>query len=529
MSLLNFSGVAFHYSGSEPLFENVTFSVNPGDRIAIVGPNGSGKSTLLNLLAGSLEPTHGKIVRRKGLSIVVAGQELNLERGESLFNFVFQAYPQAAELRRRMELLEQRLTTSQAATEYAATIADFQQSNGLAIEASTLRALRALGFSSAEDGLPLCRLSGGQRTRASLARAILEQGELLLLDEPTNHLDLGGRDWLEQQLQLRQGASIVVSHDRALLRSFSQCVLDIERGKVRVFPGSYDCYRERRFQLERRTWAEYHAFERRKTAGEEAAVRQAQLAIRVAKTPRGIRGGKDHYARKAAKVARTARILRERGTHGTKVRKPWEEQTIPPLLFDQIERGSDTALMVRELSKSYGSKCLFTALDFQVQRGDRVAIQGPNGAGKSTLLRILAGQERADSGTVTFGAKVRLGWFAQDLEHLNPDQTALEICGTGTIARSLLACLRIRPDRINHPVRELSAGERTKTALARLLLSKANVLLLDEPTNHLEVEAQEALEQALATYPGSIVVASHDRAFLAALGDNLKSVVLGGI
>jgi ATP-binding cassette subfamily F protein 3 len=528
MSLLNFSGVAFHYSCSDTLFENVTFSVDRADRIAIVGPNGSGKSTLLNLLAGSLEPTRGEIVRRKGVAIVVAGELLAAEGGESLFDFVFQAHPQAAELRRRTRFLEQRLATSEAATEYATTIADYQKANGPAIEASTLRALRALGFSSAEDGLPLCRLSGGQRTRASLARALLAEGDLLLLDEPTNHLDLSGREWLEQQLQLRQGACIVVSHDRVLLRSFSRCILDIERGKVRVFPGSYDSYRERRFLLERQAWAEYHAFERRKTAAEEAAVRRDRLAARVAKAPTGIRGGKDHYARKAAKVARTARILRERGTHWAQVRKPWEEQAIPPLLFDEVERSGDTALMVRELSKSYGSKCLFTGLDFQVQRGQRVAVRGPNGAGKSTLLRILAGQERADSGAVTFGAKVRLGWFAQDLEHLDPNQTALEICGAGTVARTLFACLRIRPERISHPARELSAGERTKIALVRLLLSGANVLLLDEPTNHLEVEAQEAFEQALATYPGSIVVASHDRAFLAALGDDLNSVVLGG-
>ena len=527
MSLLSSSGVAFHYSASDALFENVTFSVDPGDRIAIVGPNGSGKSTLLNLLAGSLEPTRGTIVRRKGLSIVVAGQQLGAERGESLFDFVFQAYPEAAKLRAQTQFLERRLTTPGVATEYATAVADYQQANGPALEARTIRALRALGFFPGEDGVPLCRLSGGQRTRAGLARALLASADLLLLDEPTNHLDLGGRVWLEEQLELRQGACVLVSHDRALLRSFSRRVIDIARGRVRVFPGSYDSYREHRFLLERQAWAEYQAFERRKIAADQAAERRAGLAARVAKTPPGVRGGKDHYARKAAKVARTARILRERSTHGPQVRKPWEEQAIPPLLFDQVERGNDTVLIVREISKSYDAKCLFTGLDFQVRRGERVAIQGANGAGKSTLLKILAGQEHPDSGAVTFGLNLRLGWFAQDVEHLDPDQTALEICGTSTVARTLLACVRVRPDRINRPARELSAGERTKIALVHLLLSGANVLLLDEPTNHLEVEAQEAFEQALVAYPGSIVVASHDRAFLASLGDDLKSIVLG--
>jgi len=527
MSLLNFSGVEFHYPASDTLFQDVAFSVGQRDRIAIVGPNGSGKSTLLSLLAGTLEPTRGAIVRRTGLAIVVADQQISRDPAQSLFDFVFEAHPEVAELRRRMHFLEQRLTTPGAATEYATAVADYQQANGPGTEATTIRALRALGFSPAEAGLPLCRLSGGQRTRASLARALLAQADLLLLDEPTNHLDLDGCMWLERQLELRQGACVLVSHDRALLRSFSRSVIDIARGRVRVYLGSYESYRERRFLLERQAWAEYHAFERRKLAADQAAERRARLATRVAKAPPGVRGGQDHYARKAAKVARTARILRERSTHGPQVRKPWEEHTIPPLLFDQIERGSDSVLMVRDLAKSYDSKCLFTGLHFQVRRGERVAIQGPNGAGKSTLLKILAGSEGQDSGTVTRGVNLQLGWFAQDLEHLDPDQTALEICGTGTVARTLLACLQVRPDRINRRMLELSAGERTKIALVRLLVSGANVLLLDEPTNHLEAEAQEAFEQALAAYPGSIMVASHDRAFLASLGDDVKSIVLG--
>ncbi len=528
MSLLNLTRVAFRYFSTDTLFADVTFSVSPGDRIAIIGPNGSGKSTLLKILAGNLEPTQGKVVHRNALQIAIAELQPDSIQGIALLDFVIQAHAEIANLRDRLRALEQQLSSPEAATEYAAAISNYQIAIGPATEAQAIRALSALGFSTAEMELPLGQLSGGQRTRANLAKALLAKSDLLLLDEPTNHLDLGGREWLEKQLQMRQEACVLVSHDRVLLRSFARSILEIDHGKVQLFAGGYDDYHQRRNLLERNAWRDYDAFERRRNAADQAAERRARLAAKVAKAPAGARHSKDYYGRKAARLERTARILRERSAHETQVRKPWIEPGIPSLLFNQVDRGSDIPLVVKGLAKSFGAKCLFVGLDFQALRGERVAILGPNGSGKSTLLRILAGTVQADSGSVNFGSQARLDWFAQDMEHLDADQSALEICGDGTVARTLLACLRLRSERIMRPVSELSTGERTKVALARLLLGGANVLLLDEPTNHLEIEAQEAFEQALASYPGTIIAASHDRAFLAALGKDLKLVVLGG-
>ena len=486
MSLLNVSGISFQYQSSPVLFEGVSFSINPSDRVAIVGPNGSGKSTLLGLLSGLLLPTEGVIARRRGLTITVSGQQPQSEAGCSLYDSVLETEPDAE------------------------------------------RALAGLGFSSAEFDLPLDRLSAGQRTRAALARALSPEPDLLLLDEPTNHLDIGAREWLERQLGLRKNACVLISHDRTLLRSFAERIIEVERGRVRAFEGGYDEYRARRALLDRQARAEYDAFQRRKGAAEQAAERRSKLAVRVASAPPGVRGGKDHYRRKAAKVDRTARILRERSTHEEQVQKPWEEPSVGDLTFENVTRSGDTALLALNISKSYGSKALFSGLGLHLRCGERVAVLGPNGAGKTTLLNILTGCEPADTGEIRLGTNVVVARFTQDTEDLDLNRSPLEICGSDTRTRTLLACLKVRPDSVNRPVREMSAGERTKVSLARLLVSGANLLLLDEPTNHLEIEAQEAFEQALALYPGSVIVVSHDRAFLDALGPDVGLVVLGG-
>jgi ATP-binding cassette subfamily F protein 3 len=526
MSLLSLSELSFEYPSGPILFDNVSFPVNPGDRIAIVGPNGSGKSTLLRLIAGYLEPSHGRVVRRRALRIAVADQEIPAGPRQTLFEFVYSAFPAPAQLRAGIRGLEPYLSDPALAGEYACRIHEYQESGGFLAEAGVARTLGGLGYVPADFDRDVHSLSGGERTRAALARALFADSDLLILDEPTNHLDIAAREWLESTLASRATPCVITSHDRALLSAFANRIVEIERSKVTVFECGYAEYRRARALLDRQAWSAYEAFERRKTAIIRAAHRRDQLSARVAAAPEGERGGNDHYARKAAKVARTARILRERVGEEERVAKPWEESPIEGLTFDRLTRSGDIVVAGSGLTKTYGSKTLFRDLGFHVRRGDRLAIMGPNGSGKTTLLNLIQGIARPDSGSVHFGANVEMECVGQNPAGFDLELSPLDVCGCGTAARTLLACLKLRPDRLNRPLQELSGGERTKVALARILTSGANLLLLDEPTNHLEIEAQEALEQALRLYPGTVIVVSHDRCFLDALGPGVSFVTL---
>ncbi len=448
MSLLALSGVSFEFSSGTPLFADVSFSINHGDRIALVGPNGCGKSTLLHLLADALQPTAGSITRRRGLQVAIAEQDSRIEDR-----------------------------------------------------------------------------SGGEHTREQLSQVLASGADLLILDEPTNHLDLPNREWLERKLQRRHEAIVAASHDRAFLTAFADRVIEIERGEVHVYNVGYLEYRGLKQKRVAQQWADYGSYQRRIAAIEAAAQKRDQLSAKVAKAPAGVKGDNDFYARKAAKVARTGRLLRERVSDpGAKVEKPWEEQDIGTLTFDNIRPSGNFTLHVEGLTA--GS--LFTGLNFYLRRGDRLAVTGANGAGKTTLLKIIAGEMRPDAGAVRLGSNVEIASIDQVLEHrLDFRQSPLEICGTSTAARTLLGCLKLPHTCLNRPLSTLSGGERTKVAMASILNSSANLLLLDEPTNHLEIEAQEALEQALRCYPGTVVAVSHDRAFLKALGEETRTIELG--
>jgi len=291
-----------------------------------------------------------------------------------------------------------------------------------------------------------------------------------------------------------------------------------------VYNVGYVEYRAMKQKRVAQHWADYEGYERRKAALESAARKRDQLSAKVAQAPIGTRGDNDFYARKAAKVARTGRLLRERLSDlGAKVEKPWEEQGIGNLAFDNIRRASDFVLHVEGLSV----RGLFDGLTFHLRRGERLAITGANGSGKTTLLRILTGQKQPDAGTTRFGTNVETASVEQVLEQqLDFSQSPLEICGMSTMTRTLLGCLKVPVACLNRPLNSLSGGERTKVAMASILNSSANLLLLDEPTNHLEIEAQEALEATLREYPGTVIAVSHDRAFLEALGEEAKVIEL---
>jgi ATP-binding cassette, subfamily F, member 3 len=531
MSFLHVSNLAFrHDSQSDWLFRAASFEIAPGDRVALVGPNGSGKSSLLRILTGELEPSAGTIVRRSGLRLAYVRQEVSVPAGERLEDFVLAADPEIGELRAACRALEARLDDESTAIRYADLLTTYEARGGYLLEARAESVLDGLGLDARERDLAMENLSSGQRARAELARLLLSPADLLLIDEPTNHLDVEAREWLERYLSGVDAAYVLVSHDRVFLSRAASKTLELRGGALTAYGGSYEFYREQRALEERQAWERFEAQQRREAAAMRAAEQRMATARKVAKAPPDVRNGHDFYRAKAARVQRTARILRERSVRGPVAVKPYVDAPIPVLDFAGMRRSGDVVVRLDGVAKSFDGKPLFAGLSATVGRGERWAIVGPNGSGKTTLLRMVRGLERAEAGSIETGAGVRAGYFAQEGEHMDPELSPLAFCLTlnrdERWVRTVLACLKVRADQVRQPIGSMSGGERAKVALAGLLLGGANLLLLDEPTNHLDIEAREALEGTLAQYPGTVLFVSHDRHFVETLADNVLE--LGG-
>ncbi|HEU0008090.1 MAG TPA: ABC-F family ATP-binding cassette domain-containing protein [Terriglobia bacterium] len=530
MSLLNVSDLCFrHESRPEFLFQCVTFEINPRDRVGLIGPNGSGKSTLLRVLTGELAAHSGQVARRRDLRVGYIPQESVASIERSVEDHVFASFTGLFKKRLELRQLEDGLQNVTLANTYAALLADYELQGGFQAEVKATQVLEGLGFDARERVLPMAYLSSGQRARAELARLLLTPADLLLVDEPTNHLDIAARQWLEDYLSRLESAYLLASHDRQLLVQATNRTFDLRRGSLSVFEGDYAYCREQRLLKDRQALQQYEAQQRRRAAARHTSERRMVLSRKVSRTPTGQRHCKDFYGHKAAKVARTARILKERVEREPAASKPWVEQPIPDLEFPNVARSGDPALRCEGISKAYDGKRLFRDLSFSVGRGERCAIVGPNGCGKTTLLRLLLGLEVPDTGAIHLGTHVTLGYLAQQAENLEPSNSAVALCrnvyDNETWVRTFLGCLRIRGQLAEQPVGSMSLGERSKVGLARLLLSGVNVLLLDEPTNHLDIDAREAVEETLAEFPGTILFVTHDPFFLERLAD--KSVTLG--
>jgi ATP-binding cassette subfamily F protein 3 len=532
MTILSLVDIAHNYSfGETSLFEKIRFDISRGDRIGLIGPNGCGKTTLLRIIAGELKPISGTMVRPK--EHVEQGylrQEVKESFAGSLFEYVFSVFAEAIEAKQARDGLEEEIGQSESISpdlgmRYSTANERFDSLGGPGLVRETEATLRGLGFNENQFKQPFDSLSGGEKTKASLARFLLGKPDFLIMDEPTNHLDRDSLEWLEQYLRNFPGTYLLVSHDRFFLDRTVDRILDLRRGRLREYKGDYSAYREQRdAEVERqRELFEQRRKKVRKLKAESQ--RRKVWSARKEKEKTGAKKEKGFISHRAAKLAKRAKAVEKRIEQAErieKVEKPFEEKKIS-LRFPEFKESSKAVLSVSELAKSFGEKELFSDLSFTVSRGENLCILGPNGSGKTTLLKIILGQEKPDAGQARLGHNVRIGYYDQERASLDSQKTILEEAVESDISadqawvRTILGALMLGGDAVYKKIRDLSEGEKGKVCIAKLLVSGANFLMLDEPTNHLDIDAREAVENALAQYPGTILFVSHDRFFI----DNL--------
>ena len=502
MTVLQAADLRFGYAG-DTLFEGVTFSLALGDRVALVAPNGSGKSTLLRLLAGELEPDAGSVVRKRDATLAVYRQSHEVAATGDVLGAFLSGFRQVVQLREELHRAQEGAASgSREALDHLAHVTDqYHLARGDELEHKVAAIASHLGFEDRDLHRPVASLSGGERGRLRLGLVLAQQPDVLLLDEPTNHLDLDTIGWLEGWLRETRSAVLIVSHDRAFLDATCRATMELGRRSFRSFPLRYSDYVVAREQdLER-----------------ERALVGRQQAL-VAKTEDFIR---KNIAGQKTKQAQSRRKMLDKLDRLERPEDVWSGAQKVAFRFAPALRTGDIVLDAKGLGAGRGGRVLFQGLDLLVRRGERIGIVGPNGTGKSTLLKLLAGRGQGDDqGTVRRGTNLQEGYFDQHLGEVAVDLTAVDnvrqVRGdfTAEAARQYLARFRFWGDDPLRVVRGFSGGERSRLALARLLLEPKNLLFLDEPTNHLDIPAAEILEEALVGHEGTVVLVSHDRRFL---------------
>ncbi len=517
--MLTVNGVS-KYLGNRELFRGVSLHVHPGDRIGLIGPNGAGKSTLFQILLGAVEPDSGSLAKTRGLRIGHLPQEMVPARGKSVLDRATDVHEEAQELRAELESIQlemgrekdPRVLTTLAAN-HALALERVEHLVGYDFEARAEKILEGLGFRTSQFGIAVSELSGGWVMRLELARLLLSEPDLLLLDEPTNHLDLECLLWLEDYLLNSSSAFILVSHDRAFLNSTIQRMIEIERGALFEYAGSYDFYLEEKAKRMEVRLATYK--------NQQDRIRQIERFI-----------DRNRYDKKTAGQAQSRIKMLERMQ---KVQAPVVESQIH-FSFPPPARSGKRVIELRDIGKSYGDTKVYSGIDLVIERGDKIAFLGPNGAGKSTLLKILAGVVQPSSGELSAGFHTTAGYYAQhQWEQLNPDATvfeeALGVCGDmlQTQLRGLLGAFLFHGEDVLKKTAVLSGGEKARLVLCKLLLQRPNFLLLDEPTNHLDIASRVVLEKALGEFSGTICFISHDRRFINAVANKILVVESGEI
>jgi len=516
--------------GGQRVLDGASLALKPGERAALVAPNGAGKSTLLKIVAGLEEADAGRVILPTAAVVGYLAQDAGVKPGRSLHDEVLSAVADLLTMEESMRSIEHQINphsgaeTAENSAEsldalvqrHAELQEEFERRGGYGMEAEVGRVLDGLGFQPADRDRSTDQFSGGWQMRIALARLLLGRPDVLLLDEPTNHLDLAATEWLEDYVKASRSTMLIVSHDRYFLDSVVQRVFELRQGRIEIFPaGNYSTYR-----LERA---------RRDEAAQDIAQRQHEEIERVeAYIRRYKEGNRATMAKSREKML--ARLEAQR------VAVPRQDRVVK-FTFPACPPSGREVVTLSRVNRAYGPRTVLDNVSVVVERAERIALIGPNGAGKSTLLRLLAGRDRPTGGTATLGVGVRPAYFAQDqAEHLDPSNTVFEEVYQAAPAtwdiqavRDLLGRFLFSGEDQFKSVATLSGGERSRVALAKLLLRPNNLLLLDEPTNHLDIATREHLEETLSGYSGTLIVATHDRYLVNRLATKVVEVADGGI
>ncbi|MCI8558118.1 MAG: ABC-F family ATP-binding cassette domain-containing protein [Lachnospiraceae bacterium] len=495
-----------HSFGTNVILKDVSFHIEEREKAAIVGINGAGKSTLLKIIVHELTPDSGEVVLAKGRTLGYLAQHQDLESQRTIYQELLEMKREVIDLESRIRTLEQEMKSLEGDAlkttldTYTRLNHEFEQKNGYAYKSEVIGVLKGLGFSEEDFEKQVNTLSGGQKTRVSLGKLLLSRPDIILLDEPTNHLDMASIAWLETFLLNYDGAVIIVAHDRYFLNRVVTKVIEIDNGQVTAFQGNYSDYAAKKSQLREALMSAW--------LNQQKEIRHQEEVI--AKLKSFNREKSIRRAESREKMLDKIQVLE----------KPAEVRSEMHFCLEpEIVSGKDV-LTVEGLSKSFGPLTLFTDLNFELKRGERVALIGNNGTGKTTILKILNGLLDADQGSFCLGAKVKIGYYDQEHHVLHMEKTLFEEISDAypnldnTKIRSTLAAFLFTGDDVFKRIGDLSGGERGRVSLAKLMLSEANFLILDEPTNHLDIVSKEILEEALNRYTGTVLYVSHDRYFI---------------